>query len=269
MKIAIVQCGYLAQKSVENFLKYQQKGTIVVFPEYAFDAFFAPDPKNDYQKNLIFLKNAAKIYSLSIIAPLIVPDPKREGFVKKIAHIMPTKTTFYEQQRLINFQHWDEKNFFKNTFDALQDPMIFRKNGIKFGVIFGFEMHYDELFVRMQNSGVQIVLIPCASAFASHDRWLMIAKTRALCNGMMIVRANKIGKFEIDGRAHEFYGKSFVINADGSVFEEMDTKESVLAFDITKKQLDTAAAEWNFAQKAELDPKKSKKTAPKGGKNEK
>lgn len=254
MKIAICQTNTLPLKESVylSYFKHLQKGSIAVFGEYAFDLFF--NELNDTPKELIaqlsaqkisLLQKMAKDYKIKIVAPLIRVDSNK--IFKEIAVIDAKNIEFYLQQKLINYEHWNEEKFFDNPkVRSLKKPLIFEHNGFKVAVLFGFEVHFDALWLKLKDEGVDIVLLPTASTFQSCERWQMLCRSRALCNGCVVVRVNRVGKVNIQGKDCEFYGESFVVNPSAEIEEKLDHKESIAYVEIHKSDLDSQVAEWGF-----------------------
>ena len=254
MKIALCQTGSLPLKEevLTSYFKYLQKDSIAVFGEYAFDLFFnelQQTPKEliaqfSTQK-LALLKKMAKNHKVKIITPLIVVE---EGKIyKKIAIIDSKSTQFYMQQKLINYQHWNEEKFFDNPkVRALKMPFVFEQEGLKVAVLFGFELHFDALWLKLKEQGVDIVLLPTACTFGSQERWQALCKSRAFCNSAMVVRVNRVGKATFENQEAEFYGESFIIDPSAQFVERLDSKESIVCFEVTKEEIDSQVLEWGF-----------------------
>ncbi len=254
MNIAICQTNVLPikEESLASYFKYLQKNSVVVFGEYVFDLFFTE--LQNTQKTLIaqlaeqkilLLQKMAKHYKLKIVAPLIVVEG--EKIYKKIAIIDSKKTDFYMQQRLINYAHWNEEKFFDNPKNkTFKLPYIFEHDGLKVAVLFGFELHFDALWLKIKDENVDVVILPTASTFGSKERWQILCRSRAFFNSCMIVRVNRIGKVLIQEEDFEFYGESFVVNPSAEFEEKLDHKESVVCFEISKEDLRAQVQEWGF-----------------------
>ena len=72
-----------------------------------------------------------------------------------IAKITGRSVSYYPQQFLINYPHWNEEKFFANPIEAIDSPMIFGLNGFKFAVMGGFELHFDPLWSAIAAKNVQ------------------------------------------------------------------------------------------------------------------
>ncbi|CBG40094.1 carbon-nitrogen hydrolase family protein [Helicobacter mustelae] len=255
MKIAICQTAALPlEKGVwSHYFKHIEKNSLVVFGEYVFDLFIQDWTSKDMiaqlsPQKLAMLESMAKAHRVKIIAPLITTDAKHRLY-KQIAVIDAQSTEFYMQQRLIHYEHWDEEKFFDNPKrKTLKAPLAFEYEGIKIGVLFGFELHFDALMLKLKEQGVDLIITPTASTFQSNERWQMLCRMRAFCNGCMLVRVNSVGKVKIKDQNLEFYGESFVVNPSGQIEEKLHDKEGIACLEITKEQIHKAAREWGFRE---------------------
>ncbi|PAF50529.1 carbon-nitrogen hydrolase family protein [Helicobacter sp. 13S00477-4] len=254
MNVAVFQLPSLPLKEdkLVSYLKNIEKGSVVVLGEYVLNLFFhelkgvSKDIINKTtQSKLLQLSKLAKKYNLIIIAPVLCGDEKK--LYKKIAIIDATKTDFYMQQKLIGYDDWNEEAFFANPKSkSFKLPYIFEKDGLKIAVLFGFEIHFDEIWLKMKNIGVDVVILPTVSTFESNQRWRELCKSRAFCNSCMIVRVNRIGEYNYKGYEWKFYGDSFVALPNKEIEDSLNEKEGVLCIKIEKRQIEEFVKEWNF-----------------------
>lgn len=189
------------------------------------------------------LKEMAKTYDLNIIAPLILV--KSNKIYKTITRITPTRVQTYHQQILINYKHWNEEQFFDNAIETLKEPMQFKLGKFKFAVLAGFEVHFDPFWQIFDEKNVDVVLIPTLSTFSSHERWRNLLSMRAFTHSTYIIRANRIGEYDDNGVAWEFYGDSLAISPEGEVLEYLGNYEEVLITSVEKDALKEAKS-WGF-----------------------
>lgn len=241
------------------------KKSLVVMGEYVLNPFFenlrgVPKDKiiKDSKEQIAFLEKLAKKHSISFIAPVIMGDSK--GLLKQIVFINGIKNKqdaqkiapknmpiFYTQQRLIDYHHWNEQKFFSNPkVRAFREPLIFDYDGMCVGVMFGFEVHFDEIWLKMQKAGVDVVLLPCVNTFESKERWRELCKMRAFLNGCMLVRVNRVGDSVVNGVKWEFYGDSLVAMPNGEVVDSLGNKQEILSLEITRERIVEIAMEWGF-----------------------
>ena len=125
--------------------------------------------------------------------------------------------------------------------------MHFKLGKYKFGVMAGYELHFDKMWEMMDNANVECVLTPTLSTFASHERWRNLIKMRAFTHQMYIIRANRIGIYEDKGIDWEFYGDSIAVSPEGETLEHLGNYEEILIVDLEKKALKEAKS-WGFKE---------------------
>lgn len=224
---------------------------LLLFGEYVLNHFYKElikMPKSMVKEQTLLhietLKKYSKIFDITLVAPII--EIKGDKYYKKVVRISPKSVKFYTQQILINYPHWNEEAFFSNPIKPLEDVMSFTIDGFKIAVMFGFELHFDELWHSIKRKRVDLVLIPTASTFGSKYRWREIITTRAFLNNCYILRANRVGDFvEQEARWH-FYGDSMLVNPDGEVEMNLEDRESMLIEPISKSALTESRRSWAF-----------------------
>lgn len=258
MRVAILQIpsvGMSASKFDYYLRIAKSKGCkVVVLGEYLLNRFFKELEKTPIamikeQSNhhLKTLKALSKEYGVTIIAPLIIIK-KKEPY-KTIVKFSPTSTTYYHQQILINYKHWNEEKFFANVVEPLKAPMIFTIDGFKFAVMAGFELHFDEFFKVVSEKNVDAVLLPTVSTFESRERWRELIKMRAFTHSCYIIRANRIGDYQEDEKiTWNFYGDSLVVTPDGEIENTLGNQEELLMIDLDKKVVKDARKGWGFKE---------------------
>ena len=250
--VAILQLGDLQNKErVTTYIKSIPKHSIVLIGEYVVDSFFSQDwgmkPESclkDKNKLDIFM-HFSKEYGHTFIVPFI--QHKNKGYYKQMAIITQDGFATYTQQRLIQYPHWNEANFFSNDTKKLPKlPMTFMANGIKFGVLFGFEAHFDEFWMEFKKDSVDVVLVASASTFTSQKRWQNLLTTHAFTNSCYVFRANRIGTHHAsDGQTWDFYGHSFV-SLGQDIMDSLLNEEGMLCVEIDKAALEALKKEWGF-----------------------
>jgi len=222
----------------------KEGASLIVLPEYVLNRFFKELEsmplsfiKDQSRHQIKLLKNLSNIYNITIIAPVIkiIKDKKYKTVIK----FSPNGLKYYYQQILMPYSHWNEAKFF-DVKESL--PMVFNIDGIKFGVIFGFEIHFSKFWEFFKQKNVDCVLIPSVGTFNSYKRWYEILKTHAFLNTMYVARVNRVGSF----KDWEFYGKSFVIDPEGENICMLGNKEEIGIVEINKNRIKEAKKEWRF-----------------------
>jgi len=247
MKVAILQTDNLPyDKAKLSFLIQHAKkngANLILLPEYVLNRFFKELEKmplsfikNQTTHQIKHLKNLAQIYNVTILAPLVkITNNKKYKVIAKI----DKNVKYYYQQVYMPYSHWREDRYFDKKEDM---PLVFMFEGVKFGVMFGFEAHIEKFWHFFSEKRVECVLIPSVATFNSNYRWLEVFKTKAFLNHLYVIRANRIGQYE----DWEFYGKSFAIDPEGEVINMLGNKEEIAIVEVEKKRVKEAKKEWQF-----------------------
>jgi len=226
---------------------------IILLGEYVLNHFFLElreMPRNMVKEqsrtHLKLLKRLAKEYDVTFIAPLI--RVRKKKYFKTIVQVSPRKTHYYTQQILIPYPHWNEEAFFANPVAPLEDPFIFKIEGFKIAVMGGYELHFDPFWEAMDRHKVDLVLLPTASTFGSHNRWRELIKSRAFLHGVYILRANRLGEYDDGENRWRFYGDSMLVNPDGEVEMMLEDKESMLVETLEKRAVKEHRRGWRFQE---------------------
>nr|WP_314379691.1 carbon-nitrogen hydrolase family protein [uncultured Campylobacter sp.] len=170
-------------------------------------------------------------------------------WVKSCAKFSPSEVKFYDQNILMGYPHWNEEGFFANRKSrkiGKISPMIFSEGGVKFGVCFGYEAHFDVFWRYFMQKNVGCVLVPCASTFESGGRWRELLKMRAFTNSLYVIRANRIGEAKFGESEFKFYGESFVVTPGGEITNELKNEEGVLMCEVDADEIAAARGLWKF-----------------------
>lgn len=192
------------------------------------------------------LKALALKYDLTFIAPIVTV--RKKECTKTIAKIAPRSVSYYPQQFLINYPHWNEEKFFANPVEALKPPMIFSMGGFRFAVMGGFELHFDPMWDAVDAKNVDVVLVPSASTFDSHNRWRELLKMRAFTHNCYVLRANRVGEYTEGDYSWKFYGDSMVVSPDGEVEADLGNTEELLIVDLDRKAVRESRHGWGFSE---------------------
>ncbi|MCK4440781.1 MAG: carbon-nitrogen hydrolase family protein [Sulfurovaceae bacterium] len=239
----------------------QSRGVkLVLIGEYVLNHFFKELSQmpitmieEQSQKHIELIKKYAIYYNLIFIAPLIMV--KNEKYYKQIVKITPKSINYYTQQILIPYEHWNEKEFFSNPIKPIHSPMIFKLNGFRIMVMSGFELHFDTFWQMVTEKKIDLVLLPTASTFGSHNRWREIIKTKAFLHSCYILRANRLGEFNENGIKWKFYGDSMLIEPSGEIYMMLEDRESMLIETIEKKYIKEHRKQWSFEKEIRIRKK--------------
>ena len=200
--------------------------------------------QSDHQ--LSVLKEMARKHAMVIVAPIILV--KRKRAYKVVAKISPHSMNYYHQQILINYTHWNEERYFGNEIEPIKAPMSFTCAGLKFMIMSGFELHFDEMWHYASLKNVDCVLLPTISTFESYQRWKEIIKSRAFTHSCYVLRANRIGDYKEEGYTWHFYGDSILVNPNGEVEEHLGDSEALMIAEIDHKKVLESRRGWGFKE---------------------
>ena len=254
MKIAALQLSTLPMSSSKldyYFRICKKKGVeLLLLSEYALNSFFkelesTPISMIKEQSNhkINALKELCAKYDISVVAPIV--HVKGKSLYKSTAKFTPKSVSYYDQQFLINYKHWNEEKFFDNEICEFNLPS-FTINGLKFGIINGFELHFDIAFSQVMKKQIDVVLCPSASTFDSSSRWIELLKMRAFTNSVYILRSNRVGIYKEADEEWKFYGHSNLVSPWGEVELTLGSHEEILLVEISKDELNEARKSWGW-----------------------
>ena len=253
MKIAALQLSTLpmSEAKLDYYFRIckQKEVEVVLLSEYALNSFFKelesmPISMIKEQSNhkIEVLKKLCAEYDLHVIAPIV--NVKGEFCYKCNAHFSPKSVHFFDQQFLINYKHWNEEKFFANAVSKYTLP-LFLLGGIRFGIVSGYELHFDTVWMEVMKKNVDVVLTATSSTFDSARRWEELLKMRAMLNNVYFLRANRVGSYK-EEETWQFYGQSSLISPFGDVELTLGDKEEMLVATIEKESLVEARKLWGW-----------------------
>ncbi len=190
------------------------------------------------------LKESARDYDMTIIAPLV--SVKNGRPYKVTVKFSPKSVAYYYQQFLINYPHWNEERFFANPVQKPKAPLSFKTNGMRFALMNGYELHFDDLWKFIDEKNVDCVLVPSVSTFGSYARWEALVRTRAFTHNCYVLRANRIGEYKNDEESWEFYGDSILASPNGEILNHLGNEEELMIVELSHKEVLEAKKAWRF-----------------------
>jgi len=257
LRAAVLQLSAQGLSSTKLYIYIRiahKKGVrVLVLGEYILNPFFKELEamsismiQEQAAQQTTILKELSTTYQMTIIAPLIIVKNKK--IYKTVAKFAPNSTTYYQQQILINYPHWNEEKFFANEVKKLQSPMIFKVDGFKFAVMSGFELHFDELWHSVSAKNVDCVVVPSVSTFDSYERWKALILSRAFTHNCYILRANRIGEYKEKDLNWSFYGDSILASPDGELLSHLGNKEELMLVDMSHTEVVQSRRAWGFKE---------------------
>ncbi|MEA1892741.1 MAG: carbon-nitrogen hydrolase family protein [Campylobacterota bacterium] len=257
MKAAVLQLNAqgLSSTKLYNYIRIANTNgvKVLLLGEYILNPFFKELEqmsvtmiKEQAEHQIKVLRELSSTYAMTIVAPLIMV--KKKKVYKTIAKFAPSSTSYYQQQLLINYAHWNEEKFFDNDSKTLQSPLIFKVDGFKFAIISGFEIHFDELWKQISQKNVDAVLLPSVSTFDSYDRWKNLILSRAFTHNCFVLRANRIGEYIDKEFSWKFYGDSILASPNGELLTHLGNKEELMLVDMSHEEVLQARRMWGFKE---------------------
>ena len=255
MRAAVLQLSAqgLSSTKLYNFIRvaHKQGVKVLLLGEYILNPFFKELEsmsvsmiKEQAKSQSKILKELSTTYNMTIVAPLLIV--KKKEVYKTVAKFSPNSSSYYQQQILINYTHWNEEKYFSNVATELQTPLVFKVDGFKFAIINGFELHFDALFAKLSPKNVDCVLVPSVSTFDSYERWKALILSRAFTHNCYILRANRIGEYQDKEFSWKFYGDSLLASPNGEVVEHLGNKEELMIVDMNHGDVVQARRTWGF-----------------------
>ncbi len=230
---------------------------VVLLGEYVLNHFFKELPnipmkmiKKQSDKHIELLKKFAIKYQMVFVAPLVII--KKNNYYKMIVKITEKSIHYYEQQILMPYKHWNEKKMFSNEVKKLHAPLTFKVENFRIMVMAGYELHFNPFWEDVSKKKIDLVLLPTASTFDSHNRWREIIKTKAFLHGCYILRANRLGEFKENSIKWKFYGDSMLVNPSGEIYMMLEDKESMLIETISKNVIKEHKKNWAFEEELRI-----------------
>ena len=257
MRAAVLQLNAQGMSSTKlyNYIRIaSKKGVrVLLLGEYVLNPFFKELEhmaiamiKEHALHQIKILKELSLTYTMTIIAPLVIV--KKDKVYKCIAKFAPSSTSYYNQQILINYSHWNEEKFFANEIAPLQAPMVFKIDGFKFAVMNGFELHFDDFFTKLSSKNIDCLLVPSVSTFESYERWKALVLTRAFTHSMYILRANRIGEYKDKEFVWSFYGDSILVSPNAQLLNHLGNTEELMIVDMNHSDVVRARRTWGFKE---------------------
>lgn len=223
---------------------------IIVLGEYVLNSFFKELEQmplsmiqEQSEHKISLLKKISQKYSLTIVAPIV--RVKNKKVQKYIIKSTPTNVKYYPQYFLIDYKHWNEEKFFSQE-KREYNLAVFNKDGIKYAIIFGFELYFDTVWAKIDSKKVDVVLLPSVSTFNSIQRWSEMVRMRAFTHNVYILRVNRVGAYKQQDGDWHFYGHSMLVCPNGEIEEFLDDKEAMMIVHVDKKRVQEARQMWGW-----------------------
>ena len=123
------------------------------------------------------------------------------------------------------------------TITAGDSVTTFSIDDVKFGMSTCYDLRFPELFRRLSDQGVQIILLPAAFTLQTgRDHWELLLRARAVENLCWVAAAGQWGPSPPE---HICFGRSMVVNPWGIVVAQAPDGVSTVTADIDLEILGT------------------------------
>lgn len=257
MKAAVLQLPSVGMNTTKLYhyvrIAHKRDVKLLLLGEYLLNTFFKEVQNTPLtmlrelaEHQLQILRELSATYDMTFVAPLVTV--KGGKAFKSIAKISPRSSAYYQQQILIDYPHWSEAAFFANPVAPVQDPMTFRIGPLRFGILGGYELHFDALWQSVWEKRIDCILLPTSSTFESQNRWRELIKMRAFTHSCYVLRANRIGETKEDEHVWRFYGDSLLTNPDGEIENSLGDTEELMVVEIDHAHVLESRRGWKFKE---------------------
>jgi omega-amidase len=113
---------------------------------------------------------------------------------------------------------------------------LFPLAGLECGIAICYDLRFGALFRLYEQAGAGAVFIPAAWPAERITHWILLARTRALENGMYIIGINTTGTNTVGN----YSGHSIVVDPEGNVVKEAGEDEELLVAELDPEQVPQA-----------------------------
>ncbi len=105
---------------------------------------------------------------------------------------------------------------------------LFSLSSLQCGIAICYDLRFGALFRLYERAGAGAVFVPAAWPVERIKHWILLARARALENGMYVIGINTTG---LNSTGH-YSGHSIVVDPEGNVVKEAGESEEVLVADL-------------------------------------
>ena len=149
---------------------------------------------------------------------------------------------------------YEEKYYFEEPENDFQ---YFMMNDLKIGILICWDQWHAKSYLKQKQKNVNLIICPTAIGTCTHNgekieikgeknKWLEVIKSNSLMNNIPIVIANRIGKESSKASSINFWGMSFLTDANGTILEKCSSKTDLLSHSYRVDEQISAKKMWNF-----------------------
>lgn len=198
-----------------------------------------------------FISRMARRYGIWLVAgtiPMKADDGNKVRAASLVYNDQGERVARYDKIHLfdVHVPGSDEEYNESDTIEAGERPLVLATPFGKIGVAVCYDLRFPELFRRMLDEGMEILVVP--SAFTERTgaaHWHLLIRARAVENQCYVVAPNQGGE-HANGRIT--YGHSMVVGAWGNVLSEIAAGPGHACAEIDSNQLEQVRASFPALQ---------------------
>ena len=234
MKIALVQLAPVwenilyTQNNINDLLRTVSSGcNVLIFPELTLTGFTMNSRKFANEKDgysIKYFSNLALSRKTAIIAGLIFRQ--EEHFYNSIVHFTPDGEIKSIYRKIHPFSYSGEHRHYKSGNATVSA----RIGEFKAGLSICYDLRFPELFRIYAKKRAEVIINIANWPFERIQHWKSLAIARAIENQCYFVGVNRTG---ID-KGNIYSGNRLVVDPLGNILLELDDKEQVAEFEISR-----------------------------------
>mgnify|MGYP001976056376 CR=1 FL=1 len=160
----------------------------------------------------------------------------------------------YNKKHIPSEVCYEERYYFN---EPKNDFMCFTVNNFKVGILICWDQWHAGSYLKLKQKNVNLIICPTAIGTCTHNKqkielkdekkkWLEVIKSNSLMHNIPIIIANRSGKESARDSSINFWGSSFLTDANGSILKECKSKPGILSHRYRKDDQISAEKMWNF-----------------------
>ena len=247
------------EDNIDSLLQSVQKitiknTTIVTLHELSYLKYIGITKEEKNKKFAVNLKSriiekfciAAKNKKIYLVLPFY--EVSRKIFYNTTIIISPNGKIIskYRKRNIPNEICYEEKYYFSSSNNS--HPIV-KVNGINVGLMICWDQWYSKSYNELSKKNADLIICPTAigTAFDKNikislpnekNKWINTIVANSLMINTPIVVVNRIGKEIKNNKKIDFWGSSFITNANGDIIYKADNKEGShkITLDINAEQ---------------------------------
>ncbi len=256
---------------IKNLLSKRcvKKDTLVICPELSLQSYICLNKNKKNFKQAITLqsriirelKNIVKMYKIYLCITI---------FEKCKNNFFNTAILINSQGHIIKKYHkihipsepcYEERYYFDKSTNNFQ---IINIKNFKVGIMICWDQWHVKSYQELKQKNVNLIICPTAIGTCIHNKkkvqlkdeknkWLDVIKSNSLMHNTPIIIVNRTGKESSNHSSINFWGSSFLTDANGDILKKCSSKSGVLSHCYRLEDQISAKKMWNFIDINKLD----------------